>query len=63
MVETADHVEERGLARPVGTDDGQDLALSHVEAHPGHRVDAAEGLGDVRDVELIAHESHRFLRL
>ena len=55
VVEPADHVEQRGLARPVGPDDGEDLALAHVEAHAVDRLHAAEGLGDLADLELRAH--------
>ena len=42
----AQHVEARGLAGAVGTDEGHELALGEREADAGHRLDAAIGLGE-----------------
>jgi hypothetical protein len=62
VIEAADHVEQRGLPRSVGADYGHEIALLDVQAHARHRLHAAEGLGDVADLELRAHDSHRFRR-
>src|SRR6185436_8901690 len=48
-------VQQRRLSRAVRADDGQDLALAHVDAHARHGLDAAKGLGYVADLELTAH--------
>ncbi len=48
-----DQVEQRGLARAVGADDGADRALGHREGHAPHRLEAVEALADV------AHLKHR----
>ena len=42
IVETADEVEDGGLAGAVRADDAEDLALLHVEGQVPHGVDAAE---------------------
>jgi hypothetical protein len=55
-LETADHVQERGLPRPVRPDDPANLACVDLEAHAVERADAAE-----RDRE-IAHGQHRRAR-
>ena len=47
MVEAVDDVEDRGLARAVGADDGADLALADVEADRVERAHAAEAQRDV----------------
>src|SRR5206468_7985038 len=41
-----DHVEEGGLARPVGADDGAALARLEGERHAGQRGERTEGSGD-----------------
>ena len=41
-VDAADAVEDAGLARAVGADDGEELAALDLEAHPGEGGDAAE---------------------
>src|SRR5690606_22964097 len=46
-----DAVEQRRLARAVGADEAEDLALVHVEGDAAHGLDAAEALGDVADRE------------
>src|SRR5207245_6115589 len=55
--DAADAVEQGGLARAVGTDDGQDLALLDVEADAAHGLDAAERLRDIADLDEGAHTS------
>ena len=45
-VEPGDHVDQRGLARAVRSDQADDLALAHVEIDPVERLHAAELLGD-----------------
>ena len=46
--EAVEHVEERGLARAVRPDDAEDLALAHVEAHVGQRLQPDERLARCR---------------
>jgi hypothetical protein len=55
VIEPTDHVQQGGLARSVGADDREDLALADLQADPRHRLHAPEGLGDFRDLELRAH--------
>ena len=55
LVDAADEVEDRGLAGAVGADDGEDLALLHVEGDPVDRADAAEVDREVLGLE----ERHR----
>ncbi len=50
-----DDVEQRGLARAVGADDGEDRALGHAEAHPVDREQAAEPLAYPVDCQQRAH--------
>src|SRR5438876_610424 len=47
--EPADHVEERGLAGAVGSDEARDRAFGDGECASGERFDAAEALGDAGD--------------
>ena len=42
VVDARDQVEDGGLARAVGPDDGEDLPGLHLEAHAVERLDAAE---------------------
>ena len=42
-VPAVDTVEQAGLPRAVGTDDGQDFTLPDFQAHPGQRGHAVEG--------------------
>src|SRR5262245_8361337 len=51
MVEAADHVEERGLPRPVRPDDGGDLAAPDREAHALQRLHRAEAHADPLHLE------------
>ena len=51
VVEAVDDVEHGALAGAVGADDGADLALADVEAHPVDRAHPAEREADVMDVE------------
>jgi hypothetical protein len=51
-----DHVEDRGLARAVGTDQGVDGAGRHGEADVVHRPQAAEALA--QPVDLQARAAH-----
>jgi hypothetical protein len=55
IVDAADHVEDGGLARAVGADDGEDLPRLHLEAHPVEGLDAAE----VDTHSLRFEEAHR----
>ncbi len=55
LVDAAHQVEDGGLARAVGADDGEDLALLDGEAHAVDGADAAEV-----DRELVGlEEAHR----
>src|SRR5690606_18332828 len=53
--ETQDHVEERGLAGAVGTQEGDDLTAWDLEVHAGDRVDGpgagAEVAADARRMQ------------
>src|SRR6185369_9143873 len=51
LVEAADHVEEGGLARAVGADDGHDLPAADLEAHPLEGLHRAEAHADPVDLE------------
>src|SRR6266581_4423564 len=51
MVEATDRVEQRGLAGAVGTDDGQDLAVTDPQAHLVQRHERAEADADARYLE------------
>src|SRR4029453_15757013 len=51
LIEPADDVEERGLARTVRSDDGQDLAPPDVEAHLVQREHGAEADADALPLE------------
>ena len=51
LVEAADAVEHRGLARPVGADDGKDLVAPHGQRHLVHRQQAAKAHGQTGHVE------------
>src|SRR5919107_4670506 len=55
LVDAAHQVEDRGLAGPVGADDGEDLALADVEGHTIDSLDAAEVDREAVDQE----EAHR----
>src|SRR5215470_6478772 len=65
MVEAADDVEERGLARPVGADDGHDLAMMDVHAHVAQGLHGAEAHRDALDAQegLRARPGHHVRRL
>jgi hypothetical protein len=45
LIQTGYAVEEGGLSRPVGTDDGKDLTLVHGKTDIFQRPDAAKGNG------------------
>jgi hypothetical protein len=49
VVEPRDHGEERGLARPVGTQKRHDGALRHLQRHVEERVAGAEAVADSLD--------------
>src|SRR5215475_11083078 len=49
--EPADQVDQGGLARPVGADEGQDLTFRHREVHVVHGVRLAEVLGEICRLE------------
>src|SRR5256886_8326651 len=51
MVEAADDVEQRGLARAVGPDDGEDLPALDVQAHAAQREQSAEAHADPLHLE------------
>jgi hypothetical protein len=53
LIHAREDVEERGLARPVGTDHGEQLAARDVEAHVRERGDVPEAQRQV------AHLEHR----
>src|SRR5262249_19770856 len=50
-IAAGDAVEHRGLAGPVGPDDGEDLALLHLEADVAQRAHTAEADRYVRHLE------------
>src|SRR5579884_835973 len=49
--EAGQHVEERGLPRPVGTDETENLAIPEGEADPVDGPDSPEALGDAVGLE------------
>jgi hypothetical protein len=51
LVDAADEIEDGALAGAVGADDGENLALLHIEGHAIHRPDAAERDRDVLRLE------------
>src|SRR2546427_1388371 len=51
MVEAADDVQKRGLSRPVGANDGDDLSSMNVEADVTQGLDGAEVDADPLDAE------------
>ena len=51
VIEAADHVEQRGLARPVGADDRHDLPARDLEAHPRQGLDRPEAHADLVDLQ------------
>ena len=63
--EAADHVEQRGLAGPVGADHADDLAACHVERDVVERGEAAEAhahlLDPQRDLAVRAHIAPRYV--
>src|SRR5215467_9810693 len=65
MVEATDDVEERGLARPVGADDGHDLAAMDVCAHVTQGLHGAEAHDNALDAQegLRARRGHHVRRL
>jgi len=54
--EAADHVEERGLARAVRSDETRDRTFADGERAAGERLDAAEALGDAGDGEELSRD-------
>ena len=50
-VDAGDHVEDRGLARAVGSDQRVDRAGRHAEADIVHRAQAAEALAEAGELE------------
>jgi hypothetical protein len=44
VTEPFEDLDRRGLARPVGAEDREHLALVHLEVDPSHRLDRAVGL-------------------
>ena len=51
FIKAVDTVEQAGLARAVGTDDGQYLVLADIEVDIGERPHAAEPQGEPPDAE------------
>ena len=51
LIKTVDHIEHRGLAGAVRTDDGADFALADIERNAGQRAHAAEREGNILDGE------------
>src|SRR6266545_8278681 len=51
VIEAVDDVEQRGLARAVGADNGADLAFADIEGNAADCLDAAECERDVLDCE------------
>src|SRR6202165_892144 len=52
VIDAADAVEQRGLARSVGPDDADDVALGDLEGHAVHGGHSAEALGDATQLQL-----------
>ena len=48
-------IEQRGLARAIGADDGDDLVVADLERHAAHGLDLAVGDMHVGDGEQRAH--------
>src|SRR5260370_15732185 len=57
VINAADAVQQRRLARAVGTDDADDVAFGDLEIHPVHRSHATKALGDAAQLEL-RHRAH-----
>ncbi len=55
----ADQVDERGLPRAVGADEGEHLARRHREVHVVHRAGGPEGLGELGGLEEIHDQTAR----
>src|ERR1700694_510584 len=55
VIDAADAVEQRGLARSVGPDDADDVALGDLEGHAVHGGHSAEALGDAAQLQLRLH--------
>ena len=47
LIDAGDHVEDGGLARAVGADEADQLALADFQAHVADRRQAAEADGDI----------------
>ena len=60
--EAGDHAQRRGLAAARGAEQGDQLAGGDVEADIAHRLDLAEGLGDVLEADGLQACSCRRLR-
>src|SRR5262245_2067433 len=58
LEEAGQQVERGGLARAVGADEPEDLALGHRQVEAAHRLDAAEALGQPARLEQRAR-AHR----
>ena len=59
MVDPADAVEQRRLARAVGADDGKGLAFGDRDVDVLQRVDPAEAQREIPDLEQVGHGVRR----
>ena len=64
VVEPADQVEHRRLARPVGADDAEHFAIDDLERHVAHGLDTAEADREVLSLEqaIARHQCTRSVR-
>src|SRR5450759_4454845 len=62
LVDAGDHIEKRGLARAVGSDQAEDLAFVHGQAQLVQRHQAAEAHGQTVAGEQRAHWTTLALR-
>jgi len=51
MNKTGDAVDQSGFARPVGSDNTEDVPGENLEADPGQGLNAPEGLADIPDFQ------------
>jgi hypothetical protein len=51
VIKPADHINDRGFAGAIGSDDGKNLTLLNLEAHVLIGLDATEALRDVLNTQ------------
>ncbi len=51
VMDSGEHLDERGLSGPVGTEEGEHAARAHIEVDPGQRDGRAEPLAEPADTD------------